>query len=254
LDKLVERFLGVKLEKGPQRANWARRPLTQRMVAYAHNDARHLKPLADRLATELEERNRLAWHGAMCARLVKECSRPNEVDPDAVWRLGGAHRLDRRGLAVLRELWHWRDAEARRLCRPPYFVLPHEMLVALAERAGRKGDVDGVLPRKLPSARRASILAALKTALELPEAEWPTHRRNVGVRLTTGQRARQLRLQARRDQAAEVLGIEPSLIASRAALVRLAAGQMDPARELMDWQQDLLFSDDPIPVTEKANR
>src|SRR5258708_34271525 len=39
---LVERHLAVKLEKGPQKMNWARRPLTARMEAYAQNDTRYL--------------------------------------------------------------------------------------------------------------------------------------------------------------------------------------------------------------------
>src|SRR5206468_8724104 len=38
LAALVERFFGVKLAKGSQKANWARRPLPERMVEYAMND------------------------------------------------------------------------------------------------------------------------------------------------------------------------------------------------------------------------
>jgi ribonuclease D len=38
LGALVERHLGIKLEKGPQKMNWARRPLTDRMEQYARND------------------------------------------------------------------------------------------------------------------------------------------------------------------------------------------------------------------------
>jgi len=54
LSSLVEKFLGVKLEKGSQKANWARRPLTERMEIYARNDTHHLKPLVDKLRVELE--------------------------------------------------------------------------------------------------------------------------------------------------------------------------------------------------------
>ena len=53
LSDLVESYLGVKLEKGPQKANWALRPLTERMERYARNDTHYLKPLADRLREEL---------------------------------------------------------------------------------------------------------------------------------------------------------------------------------------------------------
>jgi ribonuclease D len=48
LGDLVETGLGVKLEKGSQKADWARRPLTPKMEDYARNDTRYLKPLADR--------------------------------------------------------------------------------------------------------------------------------------------------------------------------------------------------------------
>jgi len=61
LSHLVEKFLGVKLEKGPQKANWAVRPLTERMERYARNDTHYLKSLADRLKPELEAKRRLAF-------------------------------------------------------------------------------------------------------------------------------------------------------------------------------------------------
>ena len=60
LGHLVENYLGVKLEKGPQKANWAVRPLTERMERYARNDTHYLKPLADHLKSQLETEGRLA--------------------------------------------------------------------------------------------------------------------------------------------------------------------------------------------------
>jgi len=53
LGSLVEKWLGVKLDKGPQKADWARRPLTERMETYARRDTHYLKPLADKLMLEL---------------------------------------------------------------------------------------------------------------------------------------------------------------------------------------------------------
>ena len=56
LSSLVEKFLGVKLDKGSQKADWARRPLTERMETYARNDTHYLKPLADKLKLELQNK------------------------------------------------------------------------------------------------------------------------------------------------------------------------------------------------------
>ena len=80
LGALVEKFLGVKLDKGPQKADWAQRPLTPRMEVYARNDTLHLKPIADKLQAELIAKNRLAWHQESCARLIVDCSQPVVVN------------------------------------------------------------------------------------------------------------------------------------------------------------------------------
>src|SRR5439155_17614856 len=86
LGNLVERYLSVKLEKGPQKANWARRPLTPRMEAYARNDTRHLKPIADILTAELRSKGRLHWHEQCCARLIADSTQILPPDPETVWR------------------------------------------------------------------------------------------------------------------------------------------------------------------------
>ena len=49
LTNLVKNFLGVQLEKGSQKADWAKRPLTEKMESYARNDTRYLKSIADLL-------------------------------------------------------------------------------------------------------------------------------------------------------------------------------------------------------------
>ena len=53
LGNLVEQFLGIKLEKSSQKANWALRPLTAKMERYARDDVRYLRPLVDRLTDRI---------------------------------------------------------------------------------------------------------------------------------------------------------------------------------------------------------
>src|SRR5207249_5349131 len=125
LGNLVERYLGVKLEKGAQKANWALRPLTERMERYARNDTHYLRPLEEQLKTELTAKGRLAWHQESCARLIEESTKERPPDLDSVWRIKGSHLLAAPALAVLRELWCWRETEAVRANCPPYFVISH---------------------------------------------------------------------------------------------------------------------------------
>ncbi len=95
LSSLVEKHLGVKLDKGSQKAYWARRPLTEKMETYARNDTHYLKPLEEKLKSELRAKGRLAWHQESCARLITECSQPVVANEDEVWRIKGSSFLTR---------------------------------------------------------------------------------------------------------------------------------------------------------------
>lgn len=239
LNSLVRRFLGVELEKGPQRADWSRRPLTERLIAYARNDSHYLHPLSTVLREQLIAKGRLDWHTQMCRQLIQDACRPLENHDDA-WRIKGADRLSPRGRAILRELWHWREREARAANRPPYFVLSHERLFELAAAAANDQPHAPLIPRRYAPSRRARLEAALQRARQLPESAWPPPRPRVHLRLTAAQKQFLEQLHQRRDRAAEHLGLDPTLIASRNQLSRLAADWDTHAAELLPWQRALL--------------
>ena len=242
LSHLTETYLGVKLEKGPQKANWALRPLTERMERYARNDTHYLKPLADRLMHELQAKNRLAWHQESCARLIQDCTQEQIPDSDLIWRVKGSHLLGRQALAVLRELWRWRESEALSANRPPFFVLSHEILVELAAAAANGGGVVSLLPRHLSERRRSSVLKAIALGMDLGADHHPRILKSLGRRPSEAERRRFLDLQKRRDAQAAELGIDPTLIASRGILSDLAHKWEEYSSDLMSWQRELLKS------------
>jgi len=238
LGNLVEKYLGVKLEKGPQKANWARRPLTPRMESYARNDTRHLKSLADILAAELRAKGRLDWHRQTCARLIEESAQIFPPDPDTVWRVKGSVHLHGQALAVLRELWRWREAEAVVSNRPPYFILPPEAMVSVSSAAASGREVDAAIPRYLTPRRRKGILKAVAQGLVEKHPPGPVRRR--GRRLNESEKRRLHALEHRRNQRASELGLDPTLIASRSLLISLAARWDEHEQELLPWQRELL--------------
>ncbi|MEY2408157.1 MAG: ribonuclease [Verrucomicrobiota bacterium] len=238
LGNLVDRYLGVKLEKGPQKANWARRPLTPRMEVYARNDTRFLKPIADILAAELKSKGRLEWHRQCCARLIADSTQLNPPDPESVWRVKGSHQLAPPELAVLRALWHWREAEAVTSNRPPYFILPPEVMVGIAIAAAGGRDVDEAMPRYLTARRRDGIRDVVGEGLADKHPPGPLRHR--GKRLSEGEKRRLHQLEDRRNQRASELELDPTLIAPRALLIALAGDWEEYEKELMPWQRELL--------------
>jgi ribonuclease D len=210
------------------------------MEQYARNDTRYLKPLSETLSDRLETLGRLSWLREVCGRVVHECAQDRVVEPDEVWRVKGSDRLSRRGLAILRELWHWREHEAIERNKPPYFILSHEKLAALADAGSENRSVTDLVPASFPHARRALMMEALERGLQCPAASHPRHRRGYGRRLTQAEQHRFEAFRRRRDEHAERLKLDPSLIASRAALVALALDGDGRSSDLMSWQLDLL--------------
>jgi ribonuclease D len=237
LRDLVSEILGVELEKGSQQANWSQRPLTPKMVEYAHGDTRHLKPLRDFLDGELTRLGRQSWHRETCARLVAR-SVPVAPDPSRDWRIRGSARLGSRALAILRELWLWREEEAIARNRPPYFVLSHETLVRIALQAERKAVA---LPPEVKAAQQSGVEEAVVRARALPEAALPKQELPEQPLELTG-RARDMfnAVRTRRDRRAAELGLEPTLIATKADLIALAEDFDAAIGAMMAWQAALL--------------
>ena len=240
LSALVEKFLGVKLDKGSQKANWAQRPLTERMEKYARADTHYLKPLSDTLRTELAAKKRLAWHQESCTRLIENCTKPQVVDENLVWRIKGSSHLSRPALAVLRELWRWREREAVRANRPPFFILNHEKLVEMASVAAAENPVESLVPSQMSPRRKTGLFEAVKTGLAVkPEAQ-PEILRHQFQRPSEAEFRRFNELEKIRDARAQELGIDSSLIASRPVLGDLARNWETSAPLLMNWQRELL--------------
>ena len=237
LAALVERFFRVKLAKGSQKANWARRPLPERMVEYAMNDTHYLLPLADRLESQLREQDRLAWLGQSCERAIEQAAAERVRDVDEAWRIRGSGALRGRAAAVLRALWQWREKEAEAVDRPAFHILQNDELLRAAESfaSGSVPDYRYFLPR-----RRRAFRDAAQSALQLPEDEWPVSRRRFGTRPSAEVVRRSEELRHRRDRAARELELEPTFVAPRATLEAIAADQTRASALLVPWQQQLL--------------
>ena len=248
LAALLQRHLGVTLDKALQVADWSRRPLTAAMIEYAALDTQHLPALAARMEELLAQAGRLAWHQQACARLVAQRPTPKapRIDDPERWRISGSSDLSGRERAVLRLLWRWREAEARARDSAPFRVLGNDVLLRMARVALAEG---AQAAQALAPSRRhdAQLQAALAAGLAVPERELPPRRaQEPEERPTARQAARLNRLIAARDQAAGALALTPGVLASRAALARLW-DEDAPTQErlvttagLLPWQAERL--------------
>ena len=237
LAALIKRYFDVELGKGSQKANWARRPLSARMLEYAMNDTHYLLPLVERLESQLKQFHRIDWLQQSCQRAVEQAAVERARDKDELWRIRGSGLLRGRAAAVLRALWQWREKEAEAADRPPFHILQnHELLNAAVSFASEK------LPdyRHFSSRRRQAFRQAAQTAMRLSEEEWPVSLRRFGTRPSAGMMARTEELRRRRDRGARDLDLEPAFIASRSTLEAIAADEACATTLLVSWQRELI--------------
>jgi ribonuclease D len=237
LAALVQRYFGVELVKGSQKANWAQRPLPARMVEYAINDTHYLLPLAEKMEAELKAAGRWDWFEQSCRRAVEQSLVERSRDAEEAWRVSGGGKLRGRAAAILRELWKWRETEAESADRPPFHILQNSDLVRAAElfHGGQVPDF-----RHFSARRRQAFRDAANRALQMPESEWPIQRRRTGTRPTQEILRRTEELRQRRDRNTAELGLDPSFVASRSALEALASNPTAAETLLVPWQLSLL--------------
>lgn len=252
LASLLDQHFGVALDKDGQKANWSKRPLTQKLLNYAALDVWHLPALRDILKRELKKLDRLKWLEQQCEAQIaagfEGFAPPTEND----WRIGRSERLRGAGLGVLHAVWHWREAQAQRLDTPPFKVCGNALLLKLAE-AAEAGESEATVlntvhlgkrhERLFPSlsaAVRAGLARDPKTLPRRPGRD-PNH-----VSLTQKEIELQDRIRDDRDRVAKELGIEATLIANRAQLAQIARqpGKLDEL--LLPWQAELLRSEPSI--------
>jgi len=131
LATMVESILGLGLEKTHSAADWSTRPLPEEWLRYAALDVEVLVELRDALTRQLAEQGKTEWARQEFAAELAAVPQPPRADP---WRrTSGIHRVrNRRGLAVVQELWLERDKIARRRDISPTKVLPDSAIVEAA--------------------------------------------------------------------------------------------------------------------------
>ena len=139
---LVYQLLGIQLSKAETLTEWRHRPLSASQLSYAFDDVRYLLPLWQQLEKRLNSLGRQDWARQEFARFVAQALPEIAITPMAdKWRkIRGAGALDRRRLAMVREMFLAREAIASEMNRPPRVLVRDDLLVELARRGPKSAD------------------------------------------------------------------------------------------------------------------
>jgi len=168
---LIQSVLRKRLAKGETLTDWRRRPLSQQQIRYAFDDVRDLLAVWKKLDTRLTKLGRNAWAKEEFDGFVRRALM--ESGEAERWRrLKGVSSLDAKRLAVVREVYLWREEAAALRNRPSRTVLRDDLIVEIAKRGPTREEEISSL-RGMGRADTAGILEAVARAGRLSAQEWP---------------------------------------------------------------------------------
>lgn len=229
---LLEHF-GVTLDKRAQLTDWGQRPLTTAQLSYARLDSHYLLALRDLLSDALRARKRWREAKETFDGLPQITYTEKAFDPEGFWRIKGARDLAPNELAVLRELYLWRDEQARALDRPPFKVLGDQVLLQFSRLQPQHLDELRLNARQVDQVGKR-LLAVIAAGRCAPPPAPPARPHNGNGRPDPEIQARFDRLRAWRAQRAADRQVDADIVLTNDALMAISRAAPTTAEALAE--------------------
>ncbi len=261
---LVENQLGTRIEKEETRSDWLQRPLSDKQLHYAANDVLYLLEIANDLATQLRDKDRLQWFFDECDVLLENAKL---VESEAYWEtlysnISNAWRLPDSGLSYLRRLCCWREQESRKRNRPRSWIAKDGDLQSIALAAA---GMESISTERLTSVilqdpkllgRYAEQFSQLLSR-DVP-AQFLVDRSSLSVPLDSSGRSTLKKLQKIVEDKAQELELAPELLGRKKQLLELLrqyseGGSLKWVGGKSSWRQQLLEPEFVRVLSKKVN-
>jgi ribonuclease D len=231
LGSILENKFGIVLDKRYQKADWAKRPMSAVMLSYARMDTHFLVNLMDIMVNELAAKQLEGLAAEDFNRISRVNGIVQDTELESLWKISGAHYLNPRQAAVLRELVNFRNKEAKRRDQPSFKVIHNDLLLHIEDVCPETREALQNCGVNNNSITRYSneLLAAIKIGLQ-KEPLYPPKVRKCDQEL----KARIENLKSWRKQTAAQYKVESDVILPRDLLVDIAEKQPTSLNELSE--------------------
>ncbi|MBA6288991.1 ribonuclease D [Colwellia sp. MB3u-4] len=172
---MIAHYTGIEVDKSESRADWMKRPLTQKQLSYAAADVEHLFDILPRLMADIEQSGWLAAVKEESDVMVER--KFKAIDESQLYlNVKMAWRLNPPQLYRLQQLTIWRYQQAKLKDRPIGFIAKDHTLLALAQinpsNVGAMSSIEGVELLDIRHKGNA-MLTVLKRVAEAQDIKLP---------------------------------------------------------------------------------
>ncbi|MDV2440746.1 HRDC domain-containing protein [Acinetobacter gerneri] len=168
----LKNMLDIDIEKDQTRSDWLARPLTPEQMNYAANDVLYIMQLAEKVKSELSQKNLYDCAVEDCNSLTHEIA--IETPLEQLYLDVGNYRHSRRQLMQLQQVAIWREQMVKALNLPRSFILKNSTMIDLVEKNPKNNFQLSTVKNIRPNVVREHGKTILDLLKYLPEAEqWP---------------------------------------------------------------------------------
>ena len=238
-EAIVNRLAGAHVDKSSRFTDWARRPLTDKQLAYALSDVTHLRVVYNKLKAKLDESKREPWLEEEMDILTSPDT--YVVAPENAWQRIKFRARKPRQLGVLMQVTAWREREAQMRNVPRNRIVKDDVLTELAVQQPKDKDalrgLRALAKGHANSSVGEALLKAVRAGTQMKPDDIPFVAHDK-PNLPEGTAAAAEVLKLALKVIAEREGIAPKLIASSSDIEKIAAGQ-DNVRAMSGWRRQV---------------
>lgn len=173
-ESLVNKFLGLSVNKEHQFTNWLQRPLSKNQINYAISDVTHLINIFPLIRKAIKDNNREEWVTKELEHLSKK--ELYQVKADEVWKKIKLKNSNPQMLNLLKYLAYWRENECKKRNIPRNRLIRDDVLINISfSKPKTISELKKIraIPKNLSNDDFSQILEVIDKAEKVRREEWP---------------------------------------------------------------------------------
>ena len=235
---LVNKFLGLSVNKELQFTNWLQRPLSKNQIEYAISDVTHLIKIYPIITKLINDSNRTEWVEKEMQSISDQSL--YKIDPLDIWKRIKLKNSKPKTLNLLKHLAAWRENECKKQNIPRNKLIRDDVLVNVSYQSPQniiELKKIRAFPKQLSHKNCNDIIETIQNANRIIQEDWPNVIKTYKKSNISSNSLELLKLLLK--VSSEESGLAEKLIANNDDLRDLIEAKNNDLRVFKGWRNDI---------------